>query len=96
VDVWTRCAKGVHAGRTLRPYLRPADGANTKMDIANPLSLAAKQSAITPPAFVRGEEPNDPAKNRKMSSVVMLLAAIHPEQKAVNPAKLMVKMICLP
>ena len=41
------------------------NGAAAKTDIAKPRCEAGNISAITPPAFVNGEDPDSPQKNRK-------------------------------
>jgi hypothetical protein len=43
-------------------------------------------SAMTPPAFVKGDDPNAPAKNRKMRSVWMFWEPAAPALKAVSIA----------
>src|ERR1700760_3518056 len=48
------------------PRLGPRKGSAAKILIAKPLSRAEKQSAMTPPALARGEEPKAPAMNRRM------------------------------
>ena len=62
----------------------PIKGAAEKTDIANPRCDAENISAMTPPAFVSGEDPNAPAKNRKTTSVVILCAPAAPALKAVS------------
>jgi hypothetical protein len=49
----------------------PSIGAAAKMLVAKPLWDAGNMSAITPPALVNGEEPNEPAKNLRMIRVSM-------------------------
>lgn len=51
------------------PRAGPKKGADAKMLIATPLSRAWNISAITPPAFVKGEDPKEPAKKRRMMTV---------------------------
>lgn len=41
-------------------------------------------SAMTPPAFVKGEEPKDPAKNRRMISVQIFSEPALPALNAVS------------
>jgi hypothetical protein len=43
-------------------------------------------SAMTPPAFVKGEDPNAPAKNRRMRSDWMFGEPAAPALKAVSIA----------
>lgn len=59
-------------------------GAAAKSVMARPLSLAAKVSAMTPPEFVRGEDPKAPAKKRKMMSVQIFCAPAAPALNAVK------------
>ncbi|KAI4085888.1 MAG: hypothetical protein LQ344_008048, partial [Seirophora lacunosa] len=54
---------------TMGPKTGPQNGAAAKIDIARPRCDAGNMSAITPPEFVRGEDPKAPAKKRKMTSV---------------------------
>ncbi|CAF1061529.1 unnamed protein product [Didymodactylos carnosus] len=54
---------------TIGPRAGPRKAALANTDIPRPLCDAGNISATVPPAFVRGEEPNAPAKNRRMSSV---------------------------
>lgn len=68
------------------PMTGPRKGAAAKILIANPRSEAGNISAITPPAFVNGDDPKAPAKNRKMISVSMLCAPAAPALKAVRIA----------
>ena len=51
------------------------NGAAAKTDMASPRWDAGNMSAMTPPAFVRGEEPKAPAKNRRMIRVWILSAS---------------------
>jgi hypothetical protein len=66
------------------PILGPRKGAAAKILIARPLSRAWKQSAITPPAFVSGEEPKAPAMNRRIIMVAMFCDPATPALKAVK------------
>lgn len=61
-----------------------------------PRSLASKRSAVTPPALVRGDEPNDPAKNRSMRRLWMFLDSAAPALKAVNATNVPTKTTCRP
>ena len=44
----------------------PKNGAAANKLIAIPRSFAGNISAITPPALVNGDEPNEPAKKRRI------------------------------
>lgn len=69
---------------TIGPSVGPMNGAAAKTDMARPRCFAANMSAMTPPAFVRGDEPNAPAKNRSMSSVWTFFEPTAPALKAVR------------
>ena len=56
---------------TMGPKVGPMNGAAAKTDMASPRWDAGNISAMTPPAFVRGEEPKAPAKNRRIIRVCM-------------------------
>jgi len=62
----------------------PRNGAAAKKVMAKPRSEAGNMSAITPPAFVNGEDPKEPARNRKMSRVSMFLEPAAPALNAVR------------
>jgi hypothetical protein len=51
------------------PRVGPMKGAIAKILIATPLSSPENISATTPPAFVKGDDPKEPAKNLNMRSV---------------------------
>lgn len=72
------------------------NGAAEKRAIAIPRCAAGNKSAITPPAFVKGEEPKAPAKNRSMINVWMFCEPAAPALKALNAPKVMMKRICRP
>jgi hypothetical protein len=67
------------------PSIGPIKGAVAKMDEAKPRRESGKRSAITPPAFVRGDAPKVPDRKRKTSRDAMLL------QPAVAPTKAVIK-----
>jgi hypothetical protein len=68
------------------PRVGPKKGAAANTLIASPRWEAGNMSAITPPAFVKGEDPNAPAKKRKMRSVWMFCEPAAPALKAVSMA----------
>lgn len=70
---------------TMGPIVGPRDGQRAKMAMASPLSEAGNTSAITPPAFVNGDDPKAPAKNRIRRRVWMFCAPAAPALKAVKP-----------
>lgn len=72
---------------TIGPIAGPRQGAREKMVMARPRSWAEKMSDMTPPAFVKGEDPKEPAKNLKTRRLPMLLTPAQPARKAVNNAK---------
>lgn len=53
---------------------------------AGPRSLAENMSAMTPPELVRGEEPKEPARKRRMMSVWIFWAPAAAALKAVRRA----------
>lgn len=53
-------------------------------------------SAITPPAFVSGDDPKAPAKNRMMMSVWIFFDPAAPALKAVRTAYVPKKRTCRP
>lgn len=71
------------------PSVGPRKGAVEKMLIARPRSRAGKQSAITPPAFVRGLDPKLPAKKRRMMTVHMFWLPATPALKKEKHANVM-------
>jgi len=78
------------------PMVGPRNGAAAKTLIANPRCEAVNISAITPPAFVKGEEPKAPAKNRRMRSVWMFCDPAAPALNAVSMAYVPKKSTCRP
>jgi hypothetical protein len=68
------------------PRVGPKKGAAAKTLIANPRWEAGNISAMTPPAFVKGEDPNAPAKNRRIRSDWILGAPAAPALNAVSMA----------
>ena len=70
---------------TIGPIVGPRDGQRAKIAMARPRSDAGNTSAITPPAFVKGDEPKAPAKKRMRRSVWMFCAPAAPALKAVKP-----------
>lgn len=52
--------------------------------MAKPRSCASNMSAMIPPELVMVDEPNVPAKNRKMSIAFIVLAPHTPALKAVK------------
>ena len=54
---------------TIGPSVGPMNGAAANTDMARPRCEAENISAMTPPAFVRGDEPKAPAKNLRMIRV---------------------------
>ena len=71
-------------------------GAAAKMAVTGPHSSAVNMSAMTPPIFVRGEDPKEPAKKRRMSSVQMFCAPAHPALKHAKSPKVTKNITCLP
>ncbi len=69
---------------TMGPRVGPMKGAAAKTDMARPRCDAGNISAITPPAFVKGDEPNAPAKNRRIIRVWMFCEPAAPALKAVS------------
>lgn len=57
--------------------LGPNHGPELYKLVAIPLSLAGQMSAITPPAFAKGEEPKVPARNRNTIRTAALGARAH-------------------
>lgn len=47
-------------------HLGPRKGAAAKMAVASPRIFALNMSLIVPPLLVNGEDPNAPARKRKM------------------------------
>jgi hypothetical protein len=78
------------------PITGPRKGAAAKKLIASPRSEAGNMSAMTPPAFVSGEEPKAPAKNLKISKVSMFLEPAAPALKAVRAMYVPNKRYCRP
>ncbi|KAG7419218.1 hypothetical protein Forpe1208_v003536 [Fusarium oxysporum f. sp. rapae] len=68
------------------PKTGPRNGAAAKMAIAKPRWDAGNMSAMAPPAFVKGDEPKAPARNRKTSNDVPLGAAAQATLKMVRQA----------
>lgn len=66
------------------PMTGPRNGAAAKILVAKPLWDAGNISAMTPPAFVNGEEPNAPARNLKMIRVSMFCEPAAPALKTVR------------
>lgn len=66
------------------------------MLIAIPLSFAGNISAITPPALVNGDDPNAPAKKRRIISVQLFWAPAAPQLKAVKAQYVLIKSSCRP
>ena len=67
------------------PIVGPRKGARAKSPMARPRSDALNISAICPPALVRGDDPNAPAKNLKTRSVCMFCEPALAALKAVKP-----------
>ena len=72
---------------TMGPITGPMKGATEKMLIARPRSLAENKSATTPPAFVSGEDPKAPPKNRRMRRVQTFFDPAAPALKTVKARK---------
>jgi hypothetical protein len=72
------------------------NGAAANILIAKPRSRAGKQSAITPPAFVSGEDPNAPEKNLRMMTVHIFWEPATPALKKTKHPKVKKKRICRP
>jgi hypothetical protein len=68
------------------PRTGPRKGAEAKRLIAMPRCLAGNMSAITPPALVRGDDPNDPARKRRIMRVHAFFEPHIPALKAVRRA----------
>src|ERR1700722_12349113 len=81
---------------TMGPMVGPRKGALEKTLMPSPRSLAGNMSAMTPPAFVKGDEPNAPARNRRMMSVEIFFEPAAPALQAVRAAYVPTKRICLP
>ena len=74
----------------------PKNGAAANKLIAIPRSFAGNISAITPPALVNGDEPNEPAKKRRIIRVQIFCDPAAPELNAVRAQYVMMKRICRP
>ena len=64
----------------------PKNGAAAKILIAKPRSEAGNISAMTPPAFVKGDDPKAPAKNRSIRRVWIFCEPAAPALNAVSIA----------
>jgi hypothetical protein len=69
------------------PSVGPKLGARAKSDMARPRSEASNISAITPPALVKGLEPNAPAKKRSTNKLWTFFAPAQAALKAVKAPK---------
>lgn len=71
----------------------PRKGAAANKLMAIPRSFAGNMSAITPPALVNGEDPNEPAKKRRIIRVQMFWEPAAPELNAVKAQYVTMKRI---
>lgn len=53
-------------------------------------------SAMTPPAFVKGDDPNEPAKNRRIKIDCVFCAPAEPALKKVKAPKVRMNRIWRP
>lgn len=67
-----------------------------KILMQSPRSLALNISAITPPAFVSGDDPKDPAKNRRIRMEAVFCTPAEPALKKVKAPKVMINRIWRP
>lgn len=68
------------------PNVGPIAGASENTPRATLRSLAWNRSEITPPAFVKGAEPKDPARKRKANKAAIVWSAVAAAQKTTNAA----------
>ncbi|KAL5045078.1 hypothetical protein BDW71DRAFT_208680 [Aspergillus fruticulosus] len=82
--------RGIASGTSGKQNL-PRNGAAAKALIAMPRCSAGIMSAITPPALVIGDDPNAPAKNRRMIRDQLFCALAAPQLNAVKAQYVLVK-----